>query len=107
MLNQLRDRTFEKLNGWKFLIILLLTIGVFLRFAHLDEKVYSADEVRSILRLSGYTSQEFIDKTYKGDIISLEEIQKYQKPNSEKNLNDVKLNVSKILFPPVGQDLNK
>lgn len=88
MLNQLRDRTFEKLNGWKFLIILLLTIGVFLRFAHLDEKVYSADEVRSILRLSGYTSQEFIDKTYKGDIISLEEIQKYQKPNSEKNLND-------------------
>jgi uncharacterized membrane protein len=57
MLNQLRDRTFEKLNGWKFLIILLLTIGVFLRFAHLDEKVYSADEVRSILRLSGYTSQ--------------------------------------------------
>ncbi|UXE61312.1 MAG: glycosyltransferase family 39 protein [Woronichinia naegeliana WA131] len=88
MLNQLRDRTFEKLNGWKFLIILLLTIGVFLRFAHLDEKVYSADEVRKILWLSGYSKQDFIEEVFTGDIVTAGELRKYQHPNSERTFAD-------------------
>jgi uncharacterized membrane protein len=72
----------------KFLIIIVLILGVFFRFANLDQKVYSADEVRSILRLSGSTSQEFIDRVFTGDIVSVAEIQKYQRLGPDRSLGD-------------------
>lgn len=85
---QIKHPFFSLPNSWKVLIVVTLLIGLFLRCANLDQKVYSADEVRSILRLSGYTSQEFIDQEFTGEIITVEQIQKYQRPNGEKNLND-------------------
>ena len=72
----------------KILIIIVLLLGIFFRFANLDQKVYSADEVRKILRLSGYTSQGFIERVFTGDTVSVEEIQRYQRPTPEKNLSD-------------------
>jgi uncharacterized membrane protein/photosystem II stability/assembly factor-like uncharacterized protein len=76
------------LRVWKFLIAIVLALGIFFRFANLDQKVYSADEVRSILRLSGYTSQAFEDQVFTGKIVTTEEIQYYQKPNSSRGLGD-------------------
>jgi uncharacterized membrane protein len=73
---------------WRFLILVVLIIGIFLRFANLDQKVYSADEVRSILRLSGYSSPEFVEKVFTGNITSTQSLQNYQIPTSERNLSD-------------------
>lgn len=81
-------------KGLKLLIIILIILSVFFRFVNLDQKAYTIDEVRGLLRVSGYTSQEFGDLVFAqeivnaGNIISFEELQKYQRPNSEKSLTD-------------------
>lgn len=84
MINQPTKPGIATSRGWKFLLISILILTIFFRFANLDQKVYSADEVRKILRFSGYTSQEFIDRMFTGDIVSVAEIQKYQHPTPEK-----------------------
>ena len=88
MINQPTQPGIPASRGWKFLIISILILTIFFRFANLDQKVYSADEVRKILRFSGYTSQEFIERMFTGDIVSVAEIQKYQYPTPERNLSD-------------------
>lgn len=75
-------------KAWKILIIVVLLLGLFFRFANLDKKAYSADEVRKLLRLSGTTSKEFINQVYTGEIISAEEILTYEKPRPERNIQD-------------------
>ena len=72
----------------KILIIIVLLLGIFFRFANLDQKVYSADEVRSILRLTGSTSEQFIEEVFTGDIISNSEIQNYQKVTPDRTFTD-------------------
>jgi uncharacterized membrane protein len=77
-----------ELNGWKLLVTILLILGIFFRFAGLEQKVFNADEVRGLLRLSGHTSQEFVEQVFDGDIVGVEDLQRYQKPTSEKQLTD-------------------
>ncbi|MBD2577932.1 glycosyltransferase family 39 protein [Oscillatoria sp. FACHB-1406] len=71
-----------------FLFIIVLVLGIFFRFADFDKKVYSADEVRSILRLSGMRSSAFIETKFTGDILSVEDLQHYQKPGTDRTLGD-------------------
>jgi uncharacterized membrane protein len=73
---------------WRAVILLLLVLGIVFRFVNLDQKPYDTDEVRGVMRASGYTSDEFIDLNFTGEITSIAEIQKYQKPNSERKLGD-------------------
>lgn len=73
---------------FKILIIIVLILGVFFRFANFEQKVHSADEVRKILRLSGYTSEQFQEEVFIGKMISAEEIQSYQIPSKQTNLGD-------------------
>jgi len=73
----------------RFLIIILLVIGVFFRFVNLDKKIYWADEVYSSLRISGYTLSELETNLRNGHLINLEELDKYQYPNPEKTTIDV------------------
>jgi len=75
-------------NFGKFLIIAILLIGIGLRFFNLEQKVYSADEVRRIMRSSGYTSQQVREQAFIGDIIGVEELQHFQYPHLETSLND-------------------
>jgi uncharacterized membrane protein len=84
---------FQKIKSnqsiWLFiLIIIILILGIFFRFDNLSQKVYNADEVRGLYRLSGYTRQEFLEKVFTGDVISNKELQEYQKPTSQRNLNN-------------------
>ncbi|MEA5534299.1 glycosyltransferase family 39 protein [Crocosphaera sp. XPORK-15E] len=89
-------------KSWKFLVIVVLLIGIVLRFVNLDSKVYSADEVRSIMRLSGSTNQQLIEEVFDGKITSVEELQSYQKPTPQKNLSDaVNALVSNPEHPPL------
>ncbi len=76
------------LSGVRFLAIVALILGVFFRFINLDQKVYWGDEAYSSLRIAGYTTEEVVEATYTGEEIGVKELQKYQRPNSERGLVD-------------------
>lgn len=82
-------------QGWefhqaslKFLIIVLLVLGVFFRFVNLDRKVYWVDETYTSLRISGYRQGEVVQQIFDGHEVSIEDLQKYQRTNFEKNIID-------------------
>jgi uncharacterized membrane protein len=66
----------------------VLPLGLFFRFANLDRKFYSHDEAFSSLRTSGYTAAEVIDQIFDGHEIGINELRRYQRPNTEKGLID-------------------
>ena len=72
----------------KVLVIVLILLGIFFRFANFDSKIYWVDEVTTSLRISGYTKQEFIQNISDSGIIGIEDLQKYQRLSPEKNLTD-------------------
>jgi uncharacterized membrane protein len=72
----------------RFLIIILLGVGIFFRFVNLDRKNYSGDEVVTALRISGYTFSEMQQQLFNSHVISPEDLQKYQSPNLEKSAID-------------------
>lgn len=72
----------------RFLIIILLVLGIFFRFANLDRKVYWFDEVFTSKWISGYTEKEVVQQVYDGGVIGVEDLQKYQRLSPEKGLSD-------------------
>ncbi len=72
----------------RFLIIVLLLLGVFFRFVNLDRKVYWHDEAYTSLRISGYTMAEVFQQVFDDREIGIEDLQKYQHLNPEKGLID-------------------
>ncbi|HAJ58348.1 MAG TPA: hypothetical protein DCP31_02980, partial [Cyanobacteria bacterium UBA8543] len=75
-------------NGFRFLIITVLVIGLIFRFLNLDQKVYWYDETFTSLRTSGYTEIEVVNNFYQPQVHRIEELQKYQRLNAEKSLSD-------------------
>lgn len=75
-------------NWLGFLIIAVLVIGIFFRFANLDRKFYGVDETYTSLRVAGYTEAEIIKQFSYQKITSPSDVQKYQQINSEKSLSD-------------------
>ncbi|MEO0350891.1 MAG: glycosyltransferase family 39 protein [Cyanobacteria bacterium P01_A01_bin.15] len=63
-------------------------MGIFFRIANIGEKIYTVDEVRGILRASGYTSQEFVAEVSTGDSITAASLQQYQLPTDQRRLSD-------------------
>ena len=72
----------------RFLIIILLVLGLFFRFVHLDRKIYWMDETYTSLRISGYTESEVAQQLLEGQVLSLQDLHKYQRLNPEKNFVD-------------------
>jgi len=79
---------FSPTNVLRFLIIVLLVIGVFFRLTNLDQKIYWEDEAFTSLRISGYRETELIQNVFNGHEIGVEDLQKYQHPNPEKSVVD-------------------
>lgn len=75
-------------KGWRFMIILLLILGILFRFVNIDHKIYWIDEVYTSLRISGYTEKEFIQKVGNGQALTQKELHLYQKINSNKTIFD-------------------
>ena len=65
-------------KGLRFLLIVILALGVFFRFVNIDRKVYWFDETFTSLRISGYTEKEAIAQLCNGQQIGVEDLQKYQ-----------------------------
>jgi uncharacterized membrane protein len=72
----------------RLLIVVLLAVGIFFRFFNIDRKFYWYDEVFASLRISGYTEAEAVQQVAQGQVITIEELHKYQRPNLEKSVID-------------------
>ncbi|MGI8501353.1 MAG: glycosyltransferase family 39 protein [Hassallia sp.] len=80
---------FKLAPSWlRFLIVVLLVIGIFFRFVNLERKVYWHDETYTSLRISGYTAKEVRQQIFNNRVINRTYFDKYQRPNWEKNLGD-------------------
>ncbi|MEH1917523.1 glycosyltransferase family 39 protein [Nostoc sp.] len=90
-------------NRLRFLIVVLLMVGIFFRFFKLDHKVYWHDETFTSLRISGYTANEAKQQIFNGRIINKESFAKFQSPNMEKGLRDtiISLEVDDPQHPPL------
>lgn len=69
---------------WLAFFVILLSIGIFFRFANLEYKTYWHDEVYTSMRAAGYTRQEIDQEIFDNRIIAAGELQKFQrlKPQS-------------------------
>lgn len=76
-------------DKFRFLIILLLLLGVFFRFVNLDRKVYWLDETFTSLRVSGYTAKELVEIIPKYQVLTVKDLQKYYHPSPERDFTDV------------------
>jgi uncharacterized membrane protein len=85
----------------KVSIVLIILLGVFLRFYHLDRKIYWYDEAFTTLRVSGYTRSEYIDREFQGKAIVVRDLQQYQQVVPEKNLSDVVSGLAEDVHPPL------
>lgn len=81
----LKNKPFTKL---RFLIILVLLISIFFRFANLERKVYWHDETYTSLWISGHSLEEVAKGAFSGRVITIEDLQKYQRINSDRGIID-------------------
>jgi uncharacterized membrane protein len=75
-------------NWLRYFIVVVLILSVFLRFVNLDKKVFWHDETYTMLRLSGYTTNEVKSQVFNSRIISPGSLFRYQNINSERDLSD-------------------
>ena len=73
---------------WRLLIIVCLVAGIVFRFANLEGKVFQYDEAISMLRVAGYTEPEAVQQLANANLIYTADLQKYQKPDSAKGVED-------------------
>lgn len=82
---------FKEINIYKkisFLLIIILILGIFFRFVNLEQKVYWFNEVHTTLNIFGYDNSQIKSEIYNNKLISVEEIQKFQKFDEEKSFID-------------------
>lgn len=87
----------------RFLVIIVLVVGVFFRFVNIDHKVYWFDETFTLLRISGYTESQVVSQVCNGQEIGVEDLQKYQRLTPEKSLVDTvkSLAIEDSQHPPI------
>lgn len=83
------------IQGWvvppswlRFLLAVLLALGIFFRFANLDHKIYWIDETFTSLRISGYTEAELVQHLSDEKITDIKSLENFQRPNPEKGWID-------------------
>lgn len=65
------------------LVIVLLSLGSFFRFANLEQQPYWADEVHTSILISGHSFKEHRDRLQSGEVLSFSDLQEFQGPDSE------------------------
>ncbi|WNZ24657.1 hypothetical protein HJG54_18575 [Leptolyngbya sp. NK1-12] len=71
----------------RFLLVVLLSLGLLFRFAHLDRKVYWYDEAFTSLRAAGYTEADVVQHFAASEVVSVQELQQFQQPTSDRGLS--------------------
>jgi uncharacterized membrane protein len=70
-------------KSWRFLIVIVLVIGIFFRFANLDKKLYWYDEVFNSIHSAGYSKQDVVEQVevWKDKDLTIKDLNKFQYPN--------------------------
>jgi uncharacterized membrane protein len=76
-------------NPWQLLLVIVLIFGISFRFINLDQKIYWGDETYTSLRAAGYTVKQGTDHLYTGQILSTQDLQRYQHPANDTKAVDV------------------
>ncbi len=76
-------------SGFKTLIVVLLALGVFFRFASLSERPYWHDETYTLLRASGHTIAEMTAQVFDGQLHDRSDLLKFQQIAPEKTEIDL------------------
>jgi uncharacterized membrane protein len=71
-----------------FLFVIILALSILFRLINIEQKAYWDDEAFTSLRVSGYTETELVDYVANVDIISVKDLEKYQRINLDKGLID-------------------
>lgn len=72
----------------RYVLLLLLLLGIVFRFYHLDYKVYWVDEAHTSLRMSGHTKTELEQDLFSRDTVSVEALQQYQQLSPDRGWDD-------------------
>ncbi|ARV62394.1 hypothetical protein BZZ01_30545 [Nostocales cyanobacterium HT-58-2] len=75
-------------NWLRFLIVVVLVVGVFFRFFNIDGKVYGNDETYTSLRISGYTTTEVRQQIFNSRVVNREAFARFQRLHPNKSLGD-------------------
>lgn len=70
------------------LIVILLCLGIFFRFANLGDKIFWVDEVATAVRVSGYTIGQVIEDLQAKNIVDRDVLDRYQQLNHTRTFND-------------------
>ncbi len=72
----------------KILVIFLIGLGIFFRFAHLGQKAIWYDEAFTSLAISGHTVAEVRQEVFNEGVIPVAALDKYQHLNPDRGVND-------------------
>ncbi|MBD0387336.1 MAG: glycosyltransferase family 39 protein [Nostoc sp. C3-bin3] len=76
-------------NSFKLLTVVLIIIGIFIRFINLDEKITWADETFTYLRIYGHTKSDLMQEVVNSQILTAGTLlEKYQSPGVGKSIID-------------------
>lgn len=67
---------------------LVVLFGVGVRFYGLDSKIYWHDEAHTSMRIFGHSLRDFIAEVYVGQPVSVESVQRYQRPDPALGFED-------------------
>ncbi|MEH1822663.1 MAG: glycosyltransferase family 39 protein [Nostoc sp.] len=77
-------------NSFKLLTIVLIFIGILMRFINIDEKITWADETFTYLRIYGNTKSDLMQEVVNSQILTAGTLlQKYQSPGVGKSIIDI------------------
>lgn len=72
----------------KIILIIILLLGIYFRSVNLDSKIFWVDEIATAIRVAGYTTDTIIKELNTLEIVTVEQLLKYQKIAPEKPLKD-------------------
>ncbi len=72
--------------GYVLLVVILL--GIFLRWNNLDGKVYWVDEVHTATRIAGYTRSDVQEQIFDQGLLQVEVLHQYQVPGDDRPFDD-------------------
>lgn len=70
------------------LVVLVIALGILIRFVNLDQKPYWHDETYTSLYISGYSAQAAIQRLFTGQVIRAADILQLQYPSPENTVLD-------------------
>ncbi|WP_199248391.1 glycosyltransferase family 39 protein [[Phormidium] sp. ETS-05] len=88
MINSMKKTQNYHFQGFHAVIIVVLALGIFFRFANIDKKIYWIDEVHTTLRAAGYKKLEFVENAPAGKILTIDELQTFQRLSPERGWGD-------------------